>query len=93
MSAVFSSGYIRCVGTKSADPKGEDVSCKIHVGDYYDFTCPASCLSFAKEMIARPIGNKTVLREQAIAGRKERLSKVARPYYHAVCTMLTGAAL
>ena len=93
MTAVFSSGYIRCVGTRSADPKGEDVSCKIHVGDYYDFTRPASCLSFAKEMIARPIGIQTISREQARAGHKGRLSKTVSPYYHAVCTPLTVGPL
>ena len=69
ITAVFSSGYIRCIGTKSGDPKTEDVSCKVHVGDYYDFREPTSCLGFAEEMIAQSIGNETISKEDSRAER------------------------
>lgn len=85
VSAVFSSGYMRCVGGRTKDPKGEDVSCKIHIGDHYDLIEPASCLSFATEMIAQPIGNQTTSKEQAAIERKGRLFKVMPSYYHGVC--------
>ena len=79
VSAVFSSGYIRCLATRSADPKGEDVSCTVHVGDYYDFRESASCLSFANEMVAQPIGTETIPEEHPRAERRGRVSRVLLP--------------
>lgn len=75
VSAVFSSGYIRCLTYRSADPKGEDVSCKVHIGDYYDFRESASVLSFANEMVAQPIGTETIPEEEPKAKRRGRVSK------------------
>lgn len=79
VSAVFSSGYIRCLATRSADPKGEDVSCRVHIGDYYDFRESASCLSFANEMVAQPIGTETIPEEDPKAGRRGRKPRVLLP--------------
>ena len=79
VSAVFSSGYIRCLATRSGDPKGEDVSCRVHIGDYYDFRESASCLSFANEMIAHQIGTETISKEDPRAERRGRVSRVLLP--------------
>ena len=76
VSAVFSSGYIRCLAYRSADPKGEDISCKVHIGDYYDFRESASCLSFAKEMVAQPIGTENMPDEEPRAKRRGRGPRV-----------------
>ena len=77
--AVFSSGYIRCLATRLGDPKGEDVSCRVHIGDYCDFRESASCLSFANEMIAQPVGTETISKEDPRAERRGRMSKVLLP--------------
>lgn len=68
ISAVFSSGYTRCL-SKSADPRGEDVSCKVHIEDYYDFRESASYLSFAKELIVELTGTETMSKEALRAER------------------------
>ena len=70
---------------KSADPRGEDVSCKVHIGDYYDFRKSASCLSFARKIIAEPTGTEMMSKETARADRSSRVSKLM-PYDDMRCT-------
>ena len=58
------------------DTRGEDVSWKVHIGDYYDFRDSASCVSFTKEMIADPIRNETIAKDDPRAERRKPVSKV-----------------
>ena len=58
------------------DPRGEEVSWKVHIGDYYDFRDPASSVAFTKEMIADPIGNETIAKDDPRAERRKPVSKV-----------------
>lgn len=58
------------------DPKGEEVSWKVHIGDYYDFRDPADSVAFTKEMIADPIGNVTIGKDDPRAERRKPVAKV-----------------
>ena len=58
------------------DPRGEEVSWKVHIGDYYDFRDPASTLAFIEEMIVDLIGNETIAKDDPRAERRKPVSKV-----------------
>ena len=72
------------------DPRGEEVSLKLHIGDYYDFRDPASSVAFTQEMIADPIGNETIAKDDPRAERKKPLPKVMLFSRHAVHITLTA---
>ena len=71
------------------DPKGEEVSWKVHIGDYYDFQDPASSLAFTKEMIADPIGVETIEKDDPRADHRRPVVKVMLSPGHAVYIPLT----
>ena len=71
------------------DPRGDEVSWKVHIGSYYDFRDPASSVAFTQEMIADPIGNETIAKDDPRAERMKPVSKVMLFSSHAVYLTLT----